>query len=152
MKNKNYILNVPIVTFKMSECIRLKLFPKNTLCTLQSVLLLVLSTCTVVRERNPYYLLLAMQNVLTNQWRIIRRAGPELKQNKKQQKPKVKVLLNRPWCWIRGGGRKRKLSDQETVMEVKDASFCLRIASFYKLILCVTICSDIINLSNRTKE
>lgn len=107
-KKQNHILNVPIFTFKMSECIRLKFFHKNTLCILQSVLLLVLSTCTVVRERNPYYLLLAMQNVLKNQWRMIQRAGPELKQNKKQQKSKVKVPSNRPWCWIGGGGEKKE--------------------------------------------
>lgn len=40
-KKQNHILNVPIFTFKMSEYIRLKFFHKNTLCILQSVLLLV---------------------------------------------------------------------------------------------------------------
>ena len=57
---QNSILNLPIFSFKISKSILDFKMPKKkkTLYILQSVLVLVLSTCIVVRKRNPYYLLL----------------------------------------------------------------------------------------------
>ena len=85
-KIENCILNVPTFMLKISKSILDKKCPQKYpihFIVSFDISFIYMHSCG---RKKSLLLTVAMQNVLKNQWRMIRRAGPELKQNKKQQK------------------------------------------------------------------